>query len=540
MRTALLYNFLIEANLMASIAILLMMILRKTLRRQLGNGALCFGWLLVAIRLLLPLSLPNPFINALRSPFALDAAIRPIAGQVKVRLGDALSSVSWRLLGSESLRGVGNRLLRLNSSLMDATLSYRLANIYILGVGAVIAWAAISNLRFRLRLRAGRIEPISGKLLSQYETLCAQRGVRPVPVYFTDPLPSACLVGVIRPYIALPLTASPQGAIHVLTHEVCHLKNRDHIWNVVRLCCCALHWFNPLVWLAAAMSRTDGELRCDDRVTAPLDQASRQAYANVLVLAAARRNAPGLGVLATGMTMTGRRLKTRVVTILQEKKPLRWLGVCFALLASMCLVGAFATAEVRVVPRIFRSHPAISRETITDEPTAIAYAKILFGLDDLGHLNPDGLTWRVENAADDPDECAVYAVDADGNDCCEAVFDRAGNVKSVWYTMAGEYQAVGFDDKVLTPEQQSALAEDLVSFLALVNPAQADRANVYQYIDHYRDFVTGSAMVDVAFWNSEDARDNNDDTSAYFTVQLAPDVRILRYTCWYGSANGNG
>ena len=48
--------------------------------------------------------------------------------------------------------------------------------------------------------------------------------MKPVPVYFTDPLPSACLVGVFRPYIALPLTAKPQEAIQVLTHEVCHIK----------------------------------------------------------------------------------------------------------------------------------------------------------------------------------------------------------------------------------------------------------------------------------------------------------------------------
>lgn len=60
MRTAILYNFLLEANLMASIAIILMLILRKTLRKPLGNTALSFGWLLIAIRLLFPLSLPTP------------------------------------------------------------------------------------------------------------------------------------------------------------------------------------------------------------------------------------------------------------------------------------------------------------------------------------------------------------------------------------------------------------------------------------------------------------------------------------------------
>ena len=99
MRSAVVFNFLIEANIMASIAILLMIPLRKLLRKQLGSGALCFGWLLVALRLLLPISLVNPLIHEIRSPYADDAGIRPIAGQIKVRAEDAvrgLSNLFWR------------------------------------------------------------------------------------------------------------------------------------------------------------------------------------------------------------------------------------------------------------------------------------------------------------------------------------------------------------------------------------------------------------------------------------------------------------
>ena len=128
MRTALLYNFLIEANIMASIAILLMMLLRKFLRRPLGNGALCFGWLLVAMRLLLPLSLPNPLINGIRSPFAMDIAIRPIAGQVKVRLHDFLIDFSVRQWGLNN-KALGDRAFAVLESIESAQLTVRLAQI---------------------------------------------------------------------------------------------------------------------------------------------------------------------------------------------------------------------------------------------------------------------------------------------------------------------------------------------------------------------------------------------------------------------------
>ena len=385
MRSAFVYNFLIEANIMASIAIILMIPLRKFFRKQLGNSAICFGWLLVAIRLLCPLSLVNPLIHEIRSPFAADVAIRPIAGQIKVRVSDALEGLSrvfWRA-DNQSAYEVTNRL---QDGIENASASITLAKIWLVGVLLVIAWFLFCNIRFRMRLRADRIEPITGELKDQFDELCRQRKIRPVPVYFTDPLPSACLVGVFRPYIALPLSAAPQDVIHVLTHEICHIKNRDHLWGILRLLCCAIHWFNPLVWIAASMSRTDSELRCDDRVTQPMNQEERKSYASVLVLAAARRNAPGLGVLATGMTMTGKRLKTRVSTVMQNKKPLRWLTISFAILSSMCLIGAFATSETKEQLEMGIGWPVdehtlaealSSNRHINNENDAIAYAREL-------------------------------------------------------------------------------------------------------------------------------------------------------------------
>ena len=74
MRTAYVYNFLIEANIMASAAIVLMLALRKWLRKPLGSRALCFGWLMVAVRLLCPLALPNPLIGSIRPGSVGDGA----------------------------------------------------------------------------------------------------------------------------------------------------------------------------------------------------------------------------------------------------------------------------------------------------------------------------------------------------------------------------------------------------------------------------------------------------------------------------------
>ena len=164
MRTATLYNFLLEANLMASIAILLMLPIRRFLRPQLGSRVIRFLWLLVALRLLCPLVLPNPAINEIRSPFALDDAIRPIAGQIKVRLTDAAQDLHQAAMN-------GSVQERVFDDLVDASYNGMLAlrgmQVYAMGAALVAGWFVLCNVRFRLLLRRGRIEPISGQLREQ-------------------------------------------------------------------------------------------------------------------------------------------------------------------------------------------------------------------------------------------------------------------------------------------------------------------------------------------------------------------------------------
>ena len=482
MRSAFVYNFLIEANIMASIAIILMIPLRKFFRKQLGNSAICFGWLLVAIRLLCPLSLVNPLIHTIRSPFAADTAIRPIAGQIKVRISDALgdlSSLFWRA-DNQSAYEVTNRL---QVGMENASTSITLAKVWLAGVLLIVAWFLFSNIRFRLRLRADRIDRISGELLEQYEALCRRRHIKPVPVYFTDPLPSACLVGVFRPYIALPLSASPQDVIHVLTHEICHIKNKDHLWGILRLLCCAIHWFNPLVWIAASMSRTDSELRCDDRVTQPMNQEERKSYASVLVLAAARRNAPGLGVLATGMTMTGKRLKTRVSTVMQGRKPLRWLSVSFAMLSIVCLVGAFATSETQeqmemgaslVENQNLLTESVTGTQNIQNESDAIEYARSIWRQIRINHVDGDYSAYRQDN-----DDWFV-SMTVDGQDTFSAFFKSNGVIGDItqnlddyrWLTN-GEYVESNYMDAQELADVETWIADRVTALVpGLMNELQ--------------------------------------------------------------------
>lgn len=528
MRTATIYNFLMEANLMAGIAILLMLPIRRFMRKPLGNRVIYFAWLLIAIRLLCPLALPNPAINAIRSPFAMDQAIRPIAGQLRVRFSDALDGLyyaTYDSLGQHSAIATGLDAIR--EDVYYGSLSLYLMEGYLIGVGVVLGWFIVSNLRFRHKLKADRIEQITGKLADQYGALCQEIGITPIPVYFTDPLPSACLVGVFRPYIALPLTAAPQEAIQVLRHEVCHLKGRDQYWGLVRLMCCALHWFNPLVWLAAHLSRTDGELACDDRVVSQLNDQQKLAYANVLVLAASKRDRPGVAVLATGMTMTGRKLKTRVNAIIHNHQAKRGLALAFGLLASMALAGAFATAEYpypSTPPAVPAQAVIAEHRAIATEAEALDYAQTLWTSAYLGQ-SADGLTWSVQT---DEDRYIIDAVGENPNDDLTVIFDHEGHVS---YLRNGLSR---FDDLSAAASlyaSDTALQDELglwlLSFADALNPGSSNGIEAFtlagESVNPPRHFVD---MLGYCYGEATPT----DDTYTVFTVQTAPEYRVVLYS----------
>lgn len=97
---------------------------------------------------------------------------------------------------------------------------------------------------------------------------------------------------------------------HVLSHEEAHYVHKDHIWSLLRCLALALHWYNPLVWWAAAASRQDGELACDQRALAYLGESERTAYGRTLLSLLTARPRPG-DLLQCATTMSGGGQKTK-------------------------------------------------------------------------------------------------------------------------------------------------------------------------------------------------------------------------------------
>ena len=85
MRSMTVFNFLLEATVIGSVIILLVIAVRALLRDRLGSRAIYAAWLLVALRLLLPLSLPNPVMDEFRSRWRRTSVPFPVSWTVKMK-----------------------------------------------------------------------------------------------------------------------------------------------------------------------------------------------------------------------------------------------------------------------------------------------------------------------------------------------------------------------------------------------------------------------------------------------------------------------
>ena len=157
-------------------------------------------------------------------------------------------------------------------------------------------------------------------------------------IYESEFVDSPFVFGVVKPNIYLPMHMDEGTAAYVIAHERAHLAHRDHWWKVLGYLVLALHWFNPLVWVAYILFCRDIELACDEKVVKGLDGAARADYSQALLSCAAPKRAVAACPLAFGEG----NIKTRVKSALHYKKPAFWVAAA-AVLAVVIVAVCFLT-----------------------------------------------------------------------------------------------------------------------------------------------------------------------------------------------------
>jgi bla regulator protein BlaR1 len=215
--------------------------------------------------------------------------------------------------------------------------------VWLAGVTILLGHVLISSVR--LARRCAGLRPLTGSAtLAVLESCRAQLALRTSLVIVESPdVSSPALHGILRPRLLLPggFTAkfSAEELRFVFLHELAHLKRRDLWMNWIMALLQAVHWFNPLVWLAFARWRDDRELACDAMVLEAAGAERNKEYGRIILRLLENfmnpLRTPGL----VGILEDKRQLRRRIGMIANYSPSPRWSLLPVVLIAALTLLG---------------------------------------------------------------------------------------------------------------------------------------------------------------------------------------------------------
>ena len=331
----------------SSVLILLVLLGRLLLRGKISLRLQYALWALVLVRLLVPMQL---FTSSFGTGFiAREVDIAAPVRDVYVSANEDRYEREYDAAYQQVLaqyqaasRPVDPIVIERESAALAKTtleldLRQLLLKLWLAGMAVMAAVIVSCNLHLSMKLRRRRWEyPAADSLL---------------PVYVTEAVPTPCIFGLFRPAVYLTPQAARDDRIrtHVLAHELTHYRHGDYIWSVLRSLCLVLHWYNPLVWIAAKVSRADAELACDEGTLARLGESQRGDYGRTLIGLTCCAPISELLLTATTMTGSGGSIRERI-KLLMERPRNTVLTVTTVILLVTLIVGCTFSAAPETTP----------------------------------------------------------------------------------------------------------------------------------------------------------------------------------------------
>lgn len=331
---------LVNLSISASWLILAVLVLRVVLKKA-PKWVMPLLWGVVALRLVCPFSIESA-LSLIPSAETIPSEIVTETREPVLYEQATLDIVTNPTLPSAAEVPVG-------VSRQQAQVDFNIYSVlWLAGMAALLVHALVS----------------AGKLKRKLATAILLRD----NIYESEFVDSPFVFGVVKPNIYLPMHMDEGTAAYVIAHEHAHLARRDHWWKVLGYLVLALHWFNPLVWVAYILFCRDIELACDEKVVKGLDGATRADYSQALLSCAA----PGRAVAACPLAFGEGNIKTRVKSALHYKKPAFWVAAA-AVLAVVIVAVCFLTnprSDIDAETLLGTSRGEITRISVKMEETS--------------------------------------------------------------------------------------------------------------------------------------------------------------------------
>lgn len=476
------FRTLLKLSLLGSLLAAALTALRPLLRRWVSRRASYYLWLLVLLRLCLPvgLSLPVP-APAAELPADLPQSVVHTAPEVPAE-PDAPAAApgpapnrTERVLPpapqeAAPVRGGGTVQWWKDLYLWGA--------VWWFGAIASIGWFLLGYLRVTRRV-LGSSGPAAMEAYAILQELSPKGGVR---LTESPAVGTPLLLGAVRPTIVLPVgVTDPARLRDILAHELTHVRRRDLLFKWFAAVVTSFHWFNPAMLLVRREIGRSCELACDEAVMNGLADWERRHYGETLLALAA--HAPrGLGPLAVTLCEEKKQLKERLLCIVRFQKsgPM----VIFLSLVLAAVVGACS-----LVTGVKPAAPDAPPEELQEEDSG---PPVLYELD-------GGLTLAIPG--DIADRLLVFT----GGKECEYWANDVSVFEKESYEAAEGMEGVGYLFGITRYTQAEYEENYLAGDASGISPFATDGAYYYMHT-----FAT-----DVQFYRNSDSYENVDFTPWY-------------------------
>ena len=369
-----LFKVFLSLSFCASPFILLLLLCRPLFKNAFSKRWQYYAWMILLLRLLVPLAPPESPVGALfragEQALAQAQSSFPYPGEIEEALLEeapsGLVSPKAESAGQDSAAeggsfsqspGISSRTSPPETSAPALGAPWwpglrqlgtgLLQHLWLLwlGVAAALLVRKITVYQsFCAYIRVGSTEVADIALLERLARLEGQLHVRrPIELSENAQAASPMLLGFFRPCIVLPCARLPQEELDcTLLHELTHYRRRDMLYRWGMQLALCLHWFNPLVWRMGREVARACELSCDEAVIRAMDVQGRRAYGDTL-LRAMQADGPSKSTpAAMALGESAKLMKERLEAIMAFKKRPWWVCGLSILLAFSLALGAAA------------------------------------------------------------------------------------------------------------------------------------------------------------------------------------------------------
>lgn len=315
----------ISLSLSGSLIGIIILFAKPFIKNKISKQWQYYIWLIVILRLLIPIAPESNFMNSLFRYSDFDVSSNNKLNYISENQIDDFNNVSTQY-SDEDYKYTPIKNFDILRSIFD-----NLNFIWICIALIFIARKITVYQSFVKYIKSGCIEVSDIEILNRFNLIKEKIKLKGVIEFYTNPIASSPMIlGVFHPCVILPnLNLSESEFYYTILHELTHYKRLDLAYKwLVQLTIC-LHWFNPIIYLIGKEINQACELSCDEAIIYKLDVSGKQEYGNTLL------NAMNTGItyhdsIPTMFTESTQLLKERLEAIMKFKSKSK-LGFIFTI-----------------------------------------------------------------------------------------------------------------------------------------------------------------------------------------------------------------